>query len=337
MLCVKYYRNKGLHCFFYIVKYYFFIYVIITKNTTGNTTFTMLRILGNNHKNYSVSNQFFKEFKDESLIWTAYLWASEKNEDKNKYLDLLNKRHSFESITLYLQKEFENTNENELTDFLEKCYRLKNQYIPNDDFEFLEKDHRLCWFIINNLENENKDLKRKRYKYENPYFSLIFLIHIELLDQKISVEDLRKYKKTLNENKNPHKFLDSYIENKSFITWALEYTEKKYRIRTNPSFTPTDYNEELEVFLGYWDYQYLNNQYKYLHEINALKKAWQQKQFRDKGGPKKPYHLPLTKNTKSQLEKLAEKMNISETKILEKLLDDAYKKEMLNEKGKALY
>lgn len=79
------------------------------------------------------------------------------------------------------------------------------------------------------------------------------------------------------------------------------------------------------------------NKDKYQVKVSALKKAWQQKQFRDKGGLKKPYHLPLTKNTKSQLGALADKMNISDAKVLEKLIDDAYKNEMLDENGKALY
>ena len=87
----------------------------------------------------------------------------------------------------------------------------------------------------------------------------------------------------------------------------------------------------------FWDYYYYQNPDKYILNIQKLKKAWQQKQFRDKGGLKKPYHLPLTKKTKSQLVALAEKMNISETKILEKLIEEAYQKEMLDAKGKALY
>jgi hypothetical protein len=295
------------------------------------------KILDKDHPNYKLCNQFFHDFKEEDLIWIGYLWEKKHDTRKNDYLNFLNTRSDFQLITSHLEKEFEKATENDVNDFINECHRNKIQYIPSNDLNFLSKDSRLCWFIINYLINENIQLKVNFYKLNNPYFSLLFLIHIELLENKYKVEKFRELSKILHDKKNPLNLLKTYINDQNFIEWALGYTQDKHSFTTHPYFNPVNNNENFEILISYWDFLYFENEYKYLHEINLLKKAWQQKQFRDKGGLKKPYHLPLTKKTKSQLEQLAEKMNISETKTLEKLIENAYKNEMLDEKGKACY
>lgn len=116
------------------------------------------------------------------------------------------------------------------------------------------------------------------------------------------------------------------IENPEFIDWALKYTERKNRIITFPNFTPTNSNDQLEKLLGYWDFLYINDLQKYCIEINKLKKSWQQNIFREKNkeNPKKYFHLPLKKKTKNHLEKLAHLKNMSESNVLEELINKAY-------------
>ncbi len=299
----------------------------------------MLKLINETHPNYQPAKQFFKNFKDESLIWTAYSWIYKKNFSKIEFLNLLNERHSFEAIASYLEKEFRDSNSEELNSFLEYCYKHEIKFTPNEDLKFLAKDNRLCWFIINYLKIKYSELEYTRYKFINPYFSLLFLIQIELLDYKIELNDIREYKKLLNNKGNCVHFLNTYINNADFIDWALKYTEKKYHIKTFPNFTPTTINEKLDIFLGHWDFLYINDQKEYTFEINKLKKAWQQNIFRikNKDNPKKKYHLPLKKDAKKFLEELALFKNISESEVLEILIKEAYKNEMCNEKGKAQY
>lgn len=297
----------------------------------------MIKFFPNQHTNFKLCSDFFREFKDEDLIWTTHLWVNDQRLPTSEYLDLLNRIHNFEELQDFLTKAFEKTRKENLERFIDKCQRKKIRYFPAQDLNFLSNNNRLCWFIINQLEDEFLSLKILKYQYKNSYFLLIYLIQIYFPDKRIKIEDLRDFYKSLESSKNPKKILKNYINDSSFINWSLDYTENQYSIETHPSFPAISINEKIEKLYGYWDHQYYNNEYKYLHDINLLKKAWQQKQFRDKGGLKKPYHLPLTKNTKSQLGALADMMNISEAKVLEKLIDDAYKNEMLNEKGKARY
>lgn len=280
---------------------------------------------------------FFKEFKNESLIWTGYIWADRRGESKHDYLEFLNKTHNSQAIIQFLKNDFFKYNITEIEYFLNECRKDKIFYIPDEDLVFLKDQDRLCWFLINTIEYTDRSIRKEYYKYENAYFSLLFLIHIELSGSLITLERIRKDIQILNEKGNPIKILSKYINDDNFIDWALNYTETKYRIRTKPESSPINNKEKLVKFLSYWDFNYFKDRFECEVKINSLKKAWQQKQFRDKGGLKKSYHLPLTKNTKSQLGALAEKMNISEAKVLEKLIEDAYKNEMLDEKGKALY
>lgn len=299
----------------------------------------MLKTINETHPNYQLAKQFFKDFKNESLIWTAYSWANEKRESKIEFVNLLNERHSFEAIATYLENEFEKSNPEEISTFLRECYKYKINYIPNEDLRFLEKDSRLCWLIINDFKNKYKDLIHRRYNFRNGYLSLLYLIHIELASYRLKTDDLRYYLKLLKNEDNPVSFLSKYIDNPEFIDWALKYTERNKHIFTLPNFTPTNTNEKLEKFLGYWDFIYIDDLQRYCIEINQLKKSWQQKVFRikNKNNPKNKYHLPLRANTKKLLEELAVFKNISENEVLEILINKAYDNEMRDKKGKALY
>ncbi|WP_151828773.1 hypothetical protein [Acinetobacter radioresistens] len=299
----------------------------------------MLKLINETHPSYQLAKQFFKNFKDESLIWTAYSWIHKKNFSKREFLNLLNERHSFEAIASYLEKEFRDSTLEELNSFLEYCYKYEINFIPNEDLKFQTKDNRLCWFNIKSIKTKYSELKYTRYKFTNPYFSLLYLIQIELIEYRITLSDIREYKEILNNKGNFVHFLNTYINSADFIDWALKYTQKKYHLKTFPNFVPTNIDEQLHILLGYWDLLYIEDRKDYIIEISKLKKAWQQNVFRKKNedNPKKKYHLPLRKEAKKFLEELALFKNISESEVLEILIKEAYKNEMCNEKGKAQY
>jgi len=68
-----------------------------------------------------------------------------------------------------------------------------------------------------------------------------------------------------------------------------------------------------------------------------MKKTWSQKKFRDSGKAKKPYHLPLTKTTQKQLEKLAELKNCRKEHVIEKLIEREFEVLNFDENGKSKY
>ena len=71
--------------------------------------------------------------------------------------------------------------------------------------------------------------------------------------------------------------------------------------------------------------------------IDKMKRAWSQQKYRDAGNTKKPYHLPLTKKTKARLEKMAQVQGVSETAMLDILINRFYDLDYVDVNGKDLY
>lgn len=71
--------------------------------------------------------------------------------------------------------------------------------------------------------------------------------------------------------------------------------------------------------------------------IDKMKRAWSQQKYRDAGKTKKPYHLPLTKKTKARLEKMAQVQGLSETAMLDILINRFYELDYVDVDGKDLY
>lgn len=305
----------------------------------------MLRTFNENEK--QELQKFLREFRDENIIWIVFEWFRlELKESKESFLRFLNNKQDLKLLSEYIGTELSNLTIEHRTDFIKYCRRIHLNIIPQHQLKFLSNDHRLCWFIINIHFRNNSILDIINSDYEfpiNPYFLLLFHIYSDNIytdtnRDNINFEKIIEYKNKMYRDSNPNNLLNKYIDNEYFPTWALEYTKNKLRHYIQFRYhNPSNSEQALELLLIIWDLQYYDNYDKYILGIQKLKKAWQQKQFRDKGGLKKQYHLPLTKKTKSQLVGLAEKMNISETKVLEKLIEDAYQNEMLDEKGKALY
>ncbi|WP_199519192.1 hypothetical protein [Psychrobacter sp. bablab_jr012] len=71
--------------------------------------------------------------------------------------------------------------------------------------------------------------------------------------------------------------------------------------------------------------------------IDKMKRAWSQQKYRDAGKTKKPYHLPLTKKTKARLEKMAQVQGLSETAMIDILVNRFYELDYVDVDGKDLY
>ena len=71
--------------------------------------------------------------------------------------------------------------------------------------------------------------------------------------------------------------------------------------------------------------------------IDKMKRAWSQKKYRNAGKTKQPYHLPLTKHTKARLEKMAKVKGLSETALLDILINSEYQLKFLDVDGSELY
>lgn len=253
-----------------------------------------------------------------------------QNLEDLKYIDLILKK-LLSTLSIYQLRIIKN-NEN----------FIYSKFIPFNQLREISKNKRLINIIKIKIENKSNNNINFDYKYIKETF------HIPELE----LNDLLNFNEIIKLNKNSNEVikdimgtysitisyknnLDKYIENKEFLTWAINYLNNKHYF--SHKYSPTTFDEHKETINKYFDNLFISKYLQYEKEINSLKKAWQQKQFRDQGKTKKEYHLPLTKQTKKELSNLAKFNNLSENAMLEKLIHQAYLSEICDEKGNPKY
>ncbi len=106
------------------------------------------------------------------------------------------------------------------------------------------------------------------------------------------------------------------------LDWAWTYIVKGYKSSFIPM--PVTPKERYAAILIALDRLSEGNAAEKRLFLDTMKKTWSQKKFRDSGKAKKPYHLPLTKSAKDQLDWLATQQGVSQTAILERLIQESF-------------
>lgn len=169
--------------------------------------------------------------------------------------------------------------------------------------------------------------KRSKNEFEN----LIYYIDLLILNIQSKINFMEKIRIEWENHIKKFNPLYNWIDplNETQINWAINYLEKKEKKFTNLFVNKENidkYYELLILFDNIFPF-YINPDYiKCINFFEKMKKSWGQQKYRDSGKIKKLYHLPLTKNTQTQLEKLAELKNTKKENIIEELIDQEYSK-----------
>ena len=168
------------------------------------------------------------------------------------------------------------------------------------------------------------------------------------VDNKISLlNNMEQRWHIVFEKENYSKWLNE--KNTEQIEWTREYLKKdgKYNDLVRDVISPKDIRSMVLVSLDLIDcpphYEDKNNYINHIPTdrkeriIDKMKKAWSQQKYRDSGKTKKPYHLPLTKQSKGRLEKMAIVNGLSEVAMLDILINSEYKLKFLDIDSKELY
>lgn len=295
--------------------------------------------------NHTISkDNFLRKFEKEDYIWI--IQEQLKLQQSNVQLfDILSKTSDLESLAHPIYKEAANLNDTEFEYFIDRILSLKFHALDCKKIRNIKNDHRLFLFILNLFSEETQFMRYTKFK--DDYILLIYIIYFELpktsnfISISTSLESIQNtYYQCINKKLNFKK----YINDNNFTRWSYNYLSSKsniYDLHYLESLYPTGLPISDEDFknkvLSYFDILYYSDKNSHEITIKALKKAWQQKCFRDKGGIKKQYHLPLTKQAKSELEKLSSFMDQTENRILEDLIHQMYLKKMCDENDKPLY
>lgn len=215
------------------------------------------------------------------------------------------------------------------------CNILDSCLINKSNFEMINKnDFRKILFILDFVSSSTFILPLTKSLYDY----LIYSIDIAHISNNKKINDLNIALRTYNR----HKTQDSQLKwidfsNTNQTEWAIKYLQSKYRLI---SFFTVDtihsYDPSLIISTSLDCYKaFLYDEKSQF--IERMRKSWSQQKFRDAGKTKTKHHLPLTKQAKRNLKKLALFKNKSESEILEELINESYLLEMCDDEGKALY
>ena len=215
------------------------------------------------------------------------------------------------------------------------CNILDSCLINKSNFDMIEKnDFRKILFILDNLANSSFILPLTKSLYD----FLIYFIDITLVSNDKKIDDLNSALRKYNIQKTQDsqlKWLDS--SNTYQTEWAIKYLQSKFRlISLFTVHTIHDYEPSLVISTSLDCYKsFFDNEKSQF--IQRMSQSWSQQKFRDAGKTKTKHHLPLTKQAKRNLKKLALFKNKSESEILEELINESYLLEMCDDEGRALY
>lgn len=231
---------------------------------------------------------------------------------------------------------------------------MKSSLIPDEMFQWLMDNTRAQLYTYNLLCNLDYGITYDYDKYGNDIMSRIFsMFDFATVNNgcKMQLDNLLELLHTLQKaweriikNENYSKWLDEKDVKK--IKWADNYLISNNLYLEN-MISISDISETRAIILASLDYIDLlweSNEGKIgypsdrkLLIIDKMKRAWNQQKYRDAGKTKKPYHLPLTKETKRRLEKMAEVKGLSETGMLDIMINSAYRLQCLDVDGNEIF
>lgn len=244
-----------------------------------------------------VSDKNFKE-----LVHKAYKAMSYSLVPDENFLWLTDNLRAqiFTLTVLATEYDFNDFNKNN-NKLLEEIYlffdRKDNRRSASYKINLLNDIHQR-WFEVYKKDNYSKWLKKH---------------------DKNQIEWAQDYLKKLGKANNVVKDRESIEEIRLFILATLDlidYPAYNKKIDTYNGHRPSDRKERV---------------------VDKMKRAWSQQKYRDAGKTKKPYHLPLTKKTEARLAKMAQVQGLSETAMLDILINRFYDLNYLDVDGKDLY
>lgn len=237
-------------------------------------------------------------------------------------------------------------------DLIDESYSaMSKNLVPERNFKWLIDNLRGQIFALNILYSEHR--YNSFDQSSSNLMSEIYLFfdnknNIAHIEYKINLLDNMEQRwHIVFEKDNYSKWLD--VNNKEQIEWTRDYL-KKYRMYINLIRDRVSHKEIRSISLASLDlidYPAFNEiKSSYIRHISTdrkeriidkMKRAWSQQKYRNAGKTKKPYHLPLTKKTEGRLAKMAQVQGLSETAMLDILINRFYELEYVDVDGRDLY
>lgn len=243
----------------------------------------------------------------------------------------------FDDIKRDLIQLLKKLKQNEIYLFFNKIKQNEDKYTFPTILKEIKNNERLCTFIFNFIKNKNEE--SIIFEYQNNIY--LHLIHLHFTKKLHSARKLRDIEDAIknfnNEIKLKNKNRSKNLGDEGFLNWAYAYLKRTNHDFNQIVYIPTNQTNHQNLITTYLDHLSYYENILYENLMNKLNKAWSQKKFRDGNKTKKLYHLPLTKNTKKELQELSALMNMSENAILEKLIHERFLEKFYDENGKNIF
>lgn len=283
---------------------------------------------------------YLAQLRDEDFIWVLYVFKrpdSYRNSDDESHIieteiEILNCIEKLKSIKKIVIDFFEKEDAIAIDDFL---YDLKKHRssIKSSMIEYsqMASNQRFLNFAC---ESMCYQAERKIRQIKNPYYKFLYMAYTSpyFFENPRVIEDLQRDFDRVYSKFNTHfKF-----GNDEFFIWAKHYINESVDFRR--------YKKESLDISGYellinsiFDLIYIENENIHFALRKKLSNAWYQKKHRADKKVKKPNYYALTKRAKESLQTLSFKYNLSEERVLEKLIDECFVKECMSPIGRPLY
>ena len=284
---------------------------------------------------------YLAQLRDEDFIWVLYVFKrpdSYRNFDDESHIieteiEILNCIEKLKSIKKIVIDFFEKEDDRTIDDFL---YDLKKHRssIKSSIIEYsqMASNQRFLNFACESMCSQIAE--RKISQLKNPYFKFLYMAYTfsYFFENPRKIEILqRDFDKVYSKFNHHFKFA-----NNEFFIWAKQY------INDNPEFRKYRKNaldiSEYEVLINtMFDLIYIEDENIHYALRKKLNNAWYQKKHREEKKVKKPNYYALTKKAKESLQTLSFKYNLSEERVLEKLINECFAKECMSPIGRPLY
>ena len=239
-----------------------------------------------------------------------------------------------------------------------------NFIVPDEHFNWLKNSYRAqiftCFFLTQNYRVPDSVFADSYYR-DDPLGAIYCCLDTQERLRSISgkalpvnnIHDKIKLLNTIEKkwlNIIEHDKYTLWVEKSDSerIAWIYGHLSRTGRLLSIDAVT-IDHNNKLDLILASLDALHINHLSINDHEIalsviairkvsfDKIKRAWSQKKYNNAGKTKKPYHLPLTKTTKSRLDKMALIEDVTPSSFLEKLINLAYESSYVDESGEDSY
>lgn len=261
-----------------------------------------------------------------------WIWINSNNIYKNplgqypSYLQMANDVHQF----------IDNIYDKEIY-FKQIKFDKEIYFIGDELIKWIDQNNnRLLIIIINFLLRNNCLLMMQ--KHTNNYSYLIYLLDIRnsTRDYKLNtLNEARQFWSSIEYQKSKYSWINKLDYDQ--IEWLWDYLKKMNKLVVFPVL-PLNINQRYEYILSCFDLiGALQGPAPLDLLLIKIKKTWAQKKYRDSGKIKKPYHLPLSKDSHKKLKQLSDIFNKSQSDVLEFVIDKSYDDYIKDHEGNNKY